>query len=206
MKLFHYSKDLHEVLKTKRAIGLSELEQAKLKDKTLKKYPGRHYFDHISFFFDPIPVDIIGDLYGPDHPVWFNGNSLYEHEISINDPPFHIPFEVVESVNQIHALDIFAVEHNWVDEDPILLNKWFEHIGREKIKWGEWGDTLPKLILQIKKNKGITRQSFINAVERDDFNENKRKYAASVPHLMVYPPEGYLPVTKVTKVVIGKKR
>lgn len=206
MNLYHYSKEQHDTLKTKRASGKATPEEIIKSEKSAQRIlmPGTAYVDHISFFFDPIPSEILGNLYGKGHPAWFEGNELYEYVVRIDSLPEKLLYEVVESEREVAALDKFVKDHNWVDDDPVLLRKWFAFILREKVKWGEYGNDRSKLALQAKKNAGNLSTNFLKAVQRDDFKENFTKYAASVPHLMCYPATGMIQYELMNLVVIGK--
>lgn len=206
MRLYHYSKEQYNALMTKRASGKASQEEIAKSEKSARRIlmPGTAYVDHISFFFDPIPSEILGTLYGKDHPVWFDGNELYEYVVYVDKLPQKLLYEVVESEREVAALDQFVKDHNWVEDDPVLLKKWFAFIVSEKLKWGEYGNDHSKLLYQIKKQSGHTTTNFLKAVQRDDFRDNFTKYAASVPHLMCYPATGEIQYELMNRVVIGK--
>lgn len=206
MKLYHYSKEQYDTLKTKRASGKATPEEIKRAENEARRIlmPGATYVDHISFFFDPIPSEILGKLYGAGHPVWFNGNELYQYEVYVEKLPEKILYEVVESEREMAALDKFVKDNNWVEDDPVLLRKWFSFIINEKIRWGEYGNDLGKLFLQVRNNQHNTTTNFMKAVQREDFKENFTKYAASVPHLMCYPATGEIQYEIMSRVTIGK--
>lgn len=207
MRLYHYSTQQFNTLLTKRKAGnatAEEIIQAK-KDARRILMPDATYIDHISFFFEPIPTEILGTLYGKNHPVWINGKELYEYEVNPLKLPNPILYEVVESSKEVNELSRFIKEHNWVEDDPKLLQVWFKHILNKKISWGEYGKDKTKLILQIMKHQGRLASDFLSATQRDDFEDNFKKYAASVPHLMLYPPSGEVQYDVMNSVVIGKK-
>lgn len=206
MRLYHYSKDQYDTLMTKRASGKATPEEIKRAEAGARRIlmPGTAYVDHISFFFDPIPSEILGQLYGKGHPVWFNGNELYEYVVEMDKLPEKLLYEVVETEREVAALDKFVKDHNWVNDDPVLLKKWFAFILSEKLKWGEYGDDLGKLYIQAKRNSGNLTTNFLKAVQREDFKDNFTKYAASVPHLMCYPSSGQIQYDIMNRVVIGK--
>lgn len=207
MKLYHYSADQYNTLLTKRKAGNASAEEIAKAEKEARRIlmPGASYVDHISFFFEPIPAEILGKLYGKNHPVWVDGRELYEYEVDPLKLPERVLYEVVESAREVEELDRFSKEHNWVEDDPALLKKWFTHILAQKVKWGEYGNDKSKLLLQIKKHQGRLASDFLSAVQREDFKNNFTKYAASVPHLMLYPPTGEVQYDTMSLVVIGKK-
>lgn len=207
MKLYHYSTGDFEKLLTKRATGNVTPEEIKKADEQARRIlqPGATYVDHISFFFERIPSDILHNIYGEKHPVWFDGNVLNEYVVDATQFPEKILYEVVESSREVAALDKFTKDHNWVEDDPVLLKKWFAFILNEKVKWGEYGNDKTKLLLQIKRYQGRLRFEFLEAAQREDFQDNFKKYAASVTHLMLYPPTGEVEWVEKNRIVIGKR-
>jgi hypothetical protein len=207
LNLYHYSANAFDVIKSKRAQGTATPEEIKKAEEQARRIlmPGATYVDSISFFFEPIPSEIMHQIYGEGHPVWFEGNKLYEYEVKMDLLPQRILYEVVESERELVALDKFVKDHNWVEDDPVLLKKWFAFILNEKLKWGEYGNDRSKLFLQAKKNSGNLTTNFLKAAQREDFKDNFRKYAASVPHLMMYPEDGTVRYEIMSLVTIGKK-
>lgn len=208
MFIYHYSPLLFDTLQTKRKRGAAtdeEIRKAQTQAVRILQ-PGALYVDHLSFFFEPIPSEILHVLYGKDHPVWFAGNKLYEYKVDASKIPSKSLYEVVESSREVAALDKFVADNNWVEDDPKLLKEWFAFILAEKIKWGEYGNDHSKLLLQISRAQGTLEDNFFKATQRDDFKENFKKYAASVPHLMLYPTGGEVTPVSVNKVVIGNKK
>lgn len=193
MKLYHYSSEPYPVLKTRKKLGL--LPPKQMLDAS--------YLDHISFFFDPIPSKTLTMIFGTNHPFWFKGNQIYEHVIDTNDLDIDIYFHVVESKRRTELLDQFAEENNWVKDDPKLLAKWIILERRKSIAWGEIGRSRRTLEEQIKNNVGGTELAYISASSRDDFEHGRNKYAANVPHLMLYPRDGEIPVRNVFGLKIG---
>jgi len=208
MFIYHYSPLLFDTLQTKRRRGAATAEEIRKAQTQAVRIlqPGALYVDHLSFFFEPIPSEILHVLYGHDHPVWFAGSELYEYKVDASKIPSKSLYEVVESPREIAALDKFVADNNWVDDDPKLLKEWFAFILAEKIKWGEYGNDHSKLLLQIKNAQGTLEENFFKAVKRDDFKDNFKKYAASVSHLMLYPVGGEVVVSCVNKVTIGSKK
>lgn len=194
MNLYHYSKEKHPVLKTRRTLGMS----------MPKGWTGSDdYLDHISFFFDPIPSKTIATIFGSDHGFWYRGNRIIEHIIDVDTLEPDVRYHVVESVERTKLLDEFAEENNWEEDDPKLLAKWLILERRKGLANHEIGFTLSELKKQITQNKGITELAYVAASAREDFQHGKRKYAANVPHVMIYPKEGSIPVMSFNKLTIG---
>lgn len=207
MILYHYSKELYPELLTKAQSGGMTSFQIKLArmESRRKGYLDLPYCDHISFFMEPIPSQLLGELF-KGHPVWFKGNGLYEYLIDVSKLPLEIPYHVVESVKKTALYDKFCIEKNWVEDDPKLLEEW-QFLEDEKAReWGEKGNRRDALIKQIDANQGIIEEAYRTAVQREDFVYNKTKYAANVPHLMLYPPTGRIVPSQIKGLAIGDNR
>lgn len=205
--LYHYSKELYPELLTRAASGVMSPIQVKLArlEARRKGVFDLPYCDHISFFFEPIPSKLLSELF-KGHPVWFKGNSLYEYVVDPNKLPSEIPFHAVESVKKTALYDKFCIEKNWVEDDPKLLEEWELLEDQKTREWGEKRKTRSELIQQIAANQGIIENAYRAAVVRDDFEWNKTKYAANVPHLMLYPPSGKVIPSEVRGLTIGYDR
>jgi hypothetical protein len=168
--------------------------------KKAKKYHSvGSYFDHVSFFVDPIPSGVIGKLFENHHPTWYDGNMLHEHIVETEDIPKGFLYDVVETPLALLRMD--AVE-KWIDTDAFVV-KYMQQLAHDKRLTGEIGKDKQQLDNQIKLFIGGTEQAYIAAKKRPDWEENRVKYAACVPHVMVYPPGGRIPVRTVNKIVIG---
>lgn len=197
MILYHYSKDPHSSLKSKRM---------QVTNKSMGHIPFNldfEYDDNISFFLDPIPAKLLPALFNNRHPVWTKGVVLYEHIVDASKLPNVIGFELVESANKTKFFDEFVNKHKWYSDDPGLLKLWWDEITPKLVSWGEVGSYRDALISIIRKNKGRTEMFFKKAVQRKDFEHNRNKYAANVPHLMVYPPSGVIDVLSINKIIMG---
>ena len=71
MYLYHYSDKLFDRLLTKRKQGVTDDENK------LEKYA---YLDHISFFLEPIPLDILPSIHKNKHPFYVEGKELNEYK------------------------------------------------------------------------------------------------------------------------------
>lgn len=207
MKLYHYSTELYDQLKSKRVSGTMTPQDLKW-DKMLPYHPllrDVSYNDSISFFFDPIPSDIMDLLYGGKHPVWFKGNKLYQYEVELDMLPQKILYQIVESDRSMTALDTFEHDYKVKEWNAELLTKWFNHINAEKIRWCELAKDLDKLKSQVFRFQNTTRDFFIKASKRKDFKDNFMKYAAAVPHVMCYPETGIVTYEVVRQITIGER-
>lgn len=210
MKLYHYSTERFAVLLTRRTQGTltqKELEEAETRSRRMGTIAP--YVDHISFFFDPLPLELLASIFRPtsefkeEHPVWFKGNQLFEHVVEVETLNPNCAWEVVESFKKTKFLDDFSDKHNWVDDNPELLRLYLVEAKKNAVAWGEEGHGLQGLLKQIKLNTGVTERAYQQARARDDFGWGRMKYAANVPHLMFYPEAGKVAVAYTNKVTVG---
>lgn len=200
MKLYHYSSVLYpELLTRTRSRNLSQEEQKVGLERAKKWNQPGSYNDHISFFFDPIPLEVIGKLFGPWHHTWFDGNKLFEYVVDTKDLADNVLYDVVESPQLVKMLD----ETEWQDND-IFVKAFFQKERAMKLKEGLLGNSRAGLDKQIKHFMGGTEAAYRAARQRPDAEENKDKYAAAVPHLMLYPATGSVSIESTNTVVIGR--
>lgn len=203
MFLYHYSKARYPELLTKRLSGASveEIRQAE-KQRDRYKFIGA-YVDHISFFFDPIPSKTLADIFKNNHETWYKGNVLYEYVVDVDQFEPDVGYSIVESRNKTAFMDAFIKKHNWVEDDPVLLAKYLKELDELSRRWGEVGHSLEGLKNQIALNKDGTKQAYIAASKRADFEEGRHRYATNVPHVMVYPKAGRASFIEINRVTIG---
>lgn len=202
MKLYHYSKDKYSVLKTRRTQGILTKEEIQQADLDNKGNLGRAaYIDHISFFFDPIPLLLLPKLYKNENTSWFKGSHLVEYTVESDTLEKHIAYYVTETPEDLK--DIEKIDDKKWDSDPSYSKHYFEQKVKRKKTSGEIGTSLVELNKQISLYKGRTEEFYLLASKRKDFKENIKKYAASVPHVMVYPSKGLIPYVSTRNVVMG---
>jgi hypothetical protein len=206
MLLYHYGpgNTKYNTLLTKR-LSDKKLSKEEIKEaEDLARLTSRlgPYIDHISFFMDPIPFDIIGDLFkDSNHHVWFNSNTLYEYRVDFLSLEKNIKYEVVETPNDVKILDAT----NWIDTDDFFYDYMLKKYKRKRND-GEVGKFRLFLEDQVKKYQGTIRDYYLKAVKRKDFKEgNDKKYAANVPHLMLYPSNGEIMYQSSRQITIGYK-
>lgn len=184
MLIYHYSKSKHKELKTLEAQGL-EKDVPSIKD----------YNKHISFFLEPIPYEFMGTIFGKDHHTWFPGNVVVEHTIIVSEIGEFI-YKIVESPEKT----FLYYDENITDED--YGKKLKEMIVRNKYE----GSNLKEFEKIQTKLKGTVREYYAMLPERKNFAGIKDKYAATVPHTMIYPKGGIIKVKLDTReITIGTK-
>ena len=201
MKLYHYSEDLYPILKTRSAVGgLTPADIKEAKETAEYRHAPGLYVDHISFFFDPIPLKLLGSIYGKENTTWFNGNVLNEYIVDVTTLENDILFHIVESPESVALVDS-TTDENW--EDDSFKRTFFKTKYDLQIRLGEIGNGRVKLEKQIIKYHNQTEHYYRLASKRSDFKENITKYAANVPHVMMYPKSGTVKIESVNIVTIG---
>jgi hypothetical protein len=196
MKLYHYSNVHYDQLQSRRVTGLPVPKDVRVSD---------DYLDHISFFFDQIPSKLMPEIFYKGHPFWYKGHKLYEHVIEVDDLEDEFNFRVVESARKTALLDEFSEEHNWESHDPKTYALWKAELFKMQKKHGEIGFTKAafKAFLKTLPRDG-TRYGYLAARARSDFDWGYDKYAANVPHVMLYVRTGIIPIKEVFELTIGK--
>lgn len=195
--LYHYSKVRYDTLLSRelQLPTLTEVEREKgIKDAKEVWAPGP-YFKHISFFTEEVPFEILGTIFGKEHHAWYPGAKLFEYKIDISTlSSFTFRLAESELCQEMLSATKYA---NLPDGD------WFELRYRRQVKAGEIGTTLSQLKKVILDNQGKTRQAYLKIRSQPNWEQIKMKYAASVPHLMVYFERGELSVKEVRRVTVG---
>lgn len=200
VKLYHYSASRHEVLKTREKssshIDKEKLEKAK---ESMEEHrdPGT-YFQHISFFFEPVPLDLVGKIFGKDHHFWFPGHEIYEHIVDVDHLP-KFKYRIVESpiaVEMFYATD-------WGDLDDSDALKYFRELAEKQKAHGEIGSNPSTFKATAHALVGSVRKAYEELPKRPNWEELKNKYAATVPHVMLYPTGGEVKVDEIKQVTVG---
>ena len=202
MKLYHYSTEQLSELQTRRIQGvdLKEIDISAFKARRMGlPFP---YQDHISFFFEPIPVEHIASTFAEGHPFWKSGLELYEHVIDLTSIEPNSFWRVVESIPQSKFSDQF----DWGNvKDLAIRAKWFTKMYANDVRIGLAGwDT--RLIYKAYRNiMTLSMLDFYRRAAVIRFVGNTQ-YAAYVPHLMVYPVGGRVPIVSCKKVTLGNRK
>ena len=200
-ELYHYNyKALDEILtlKAQDIRGIKKMSNDDyLKMQNWYKPGLGYYYESVSFFFDPLPLDLIAKKYTHEGSVYKPGKEIIEHVIVVDDIK-DCPFAVVEN-----PISNFMVEYLYSDFSETYEELFFSARTLMQIVFGLQGVGKEKLIKAIEKFKGSTRPGFERLIKDKDFDTHyKFKYAPTVPHLMLYPVDGCVKVSKTTKRVI----
>jgi hypothetical protein len=201
MKLYHYSKDLYSRLESRLFRSVSDKKELEEQITWNKEVNGPGIYDaSISLFIDPVPLSLLGRLFGEGHHTWFNGNELYEYVIDVDSLGNDFIYNIVETPSDVKLLD----ETDWVDTDEFFI-EYKNKLNTIKRSTGEIGSTLSGLKHQLAKYKGMTKDFYIIARKRSDAEEHFNKYAANVPHVMLYPKKGIINIESVNMVIVGSE-
>ena len=198
MKLYHYAVTKLPMIKSKGAQGIVSKLEMKEADRLAKEMEEvGPYYQHLSFFFDPIPRNI-AKIFGKGHNFWFEGNVIYEHVVDADDL---IPFKwhLMEMQETINLADTMVWGEGVSREQRRLqireLNK------HDRLK-GFMGENLESMEEAIEELDIVTIEAFIAERKRDKNRESFQQYAAGVPHLMIYPENGMVKPRSVKELIL----
>ncbi len=218
MKLYHYSSTLYPVLLTRRRSapmlrrmegnsdsgGLLTQTQYEQSVKEAERYSDvGSYYDHVSFFFEPLPLDKMGDHFNNFHDFWFNGHLIYEHVVDTRNLPKDMRYDIVETptINPWWEKNGFADN---VSKDERL--RVFAALRKFKEQIGEIGFDLQSFERAAKQFGKGAFDAYKKQKASPLWEEGKAKYAAGVPHVMIYSEKGRFPVSSVSSCTIGSNK
>ena len=185
MNLYHYSNAMYPTLKTLRAqggLGEDELN----KDHTESVRLGRigAYVDHMSFFFEPLPLDVLGEVYGSEHKVWHSGSKLVQYTVPVQNLG-SFKYEIVESPEKVALYydESLSIEEYKSRLSAVKLEKDYVGMGKDRFE-----KAIDHLV-------GNARKAFLRVNKFKDWESTRDKYAANVPHAMTYPRIGEIKYT-----------
>lgn len=203
MLLYHYAPEPFNILKTPRKHKPPTPEEIILDEtKATKRFAIGLYMDHISFFLEPAPLHVLGELYaGHEDAIWTPGRVMYEHVIDtakIGDFKFSVDATPTD-LKELYKFD--KVFKNPTRED---FAKYFEDESKRKWKLGEYGNGNTELEKIAKPLVGSTEQAYRDAIPHFT-PSNWKHYAAMVPHAKIYPSNGMCKlITPARRVIVGK--
>jgi hypothetical protein len=185
--LYHYSDQLFDSLKTR------EKQNKPLDPKVKTNFSD--YDKHISFFLEPIPLDILPDIHHNKHPFYVAGKEVYEYRIPTVNLGI-MDYKLVESPEKTKARYDTSI-----DDDA-----YFELMDKVNIANKYIGDKISDIEDLVDRFEGTTRNYFIKIPSYPDYEKMKTKYAPCVPHLMVYPKSGIVRYSSVSKKKFGNTK
>ena len=203
-QLYHYSvKPFFDFIKSRSAQGIiSSKEDIAYQQKRCRQtgLPGI-YDKHMSFFIYRMPRDI-PKYFGHRHKFWKTGSIIYEHTVIINeDLDKNDPNELVTGYALVEAPYITALRYATDFEDKKADETYFEKLKaiqrqHRDVGWGYQG-----LRDCIQRWKGKCNREFEKLLSLPDFEENiLPRYAATVPHLLLWTPSGSIPVYQTKEI------
>ena len=198
-RLYHYSKDKYDAIKTREAQGYKE-----------EHYKG--YNTTMSFFFEHVPLDILGTVYkGTKNDFWIAGNRIYEYEILIKDMP-EFSFEIVETseITKMYYDFFYDSKGNDLNRTDTEVEKFKDNKYKRMEQLGYIRDNKEEFIKIAGKFIGTTRKAYLEISNKPNFKDRCEdsitgKYAATVPHVMLRPKGGIVNYHSVKQVVIGNR-
>lgn len=200
MLLYHYSNTPYTELKTKLAQGaITAAEMAEADQFTRFRNDSFPDYRAISLLPDPIPLDIMGQLYaGHNHHIWIPNHSIYEHVVeSARLAEFdYLITETPDDVKQMFA--------DWPDNPtPAQKRAYFQARSKRKLRTGESGKGNAALEKNFGRYVGGTRAAYLAAVPMFD-EGNWHQYAPMVPHVQIAVPSGVMQLVRpARRVTIG---
>ena len=203
MLLYHYSKNPLKTLTTRRFRETLTDEQLKegWDSAVWRKAPGP-YYDHISFFLEPAPLDILGAVFADvNHDFWIPGSTIYQHTVE-SSKIGRFKYAIVETPGDIELLSEWKDEWDMDPKWDAAKETYFFKRARIKKANGEVGQNNAAFEQVASSFVGTARQAYLSALNRDQ--NDRLLYAAGVPHVMIYPAHGELKLTApAIKVKIG---
>lgn len=192
IKLYHYNEVKFDILKTFEKQGKvtkEEIRKESLKTKTTVR-PGA-YYQHISFFLLPINVKDIAATYRSDHFFWYSGNKLVEHVVLLDDiNDFKYEFVETPEKTKLYYDDSIGHEEYYKLVDELNVSK--KYIGNSK---RDFSKAYNSLINEIKP-------AYEALKNRSNWDIIKTKYAATIPHVMIYPKEGTIKIHETKQITL----
>lgn len=198
-KLYHYSKDKYDILKTRNAQGIKDTGNVSSTNKLRSEILGFGlYSQHISLFLEKAPIDILGTIYkDADHEVWFTGSKLYEYEVHVEDMgPF--AYDFVETPLEVEMFYDDAY-------DDMSVEQYMKMVYAKKLKLGLYGTDRANFIKKANELKGTITEQYMKLPSRPNWKDISKLYAPTVPHVMVYPEGGTITYHSIKQVTIGNK-
>lgn len=200
MKLYHYASEKFTTLKTTERQGVvtkQEREEALKQDielykKTKIRRPG-YYFEHISFFFERPPIEEMSSFFTHKHEFWYKGHQIYEHIIDTADV-LSFKYSIVEFPEKTALL-----------YDDSVSDKDYYKLLKEKIDQCGYigtGNTELERAYQFNHLEGTTKHYYQLLKKRPNYEDIKNKYAATVPHVMLFPITGTIQPESISLVTV----
>ena len=185
MNLYHYNKHKFKELKSLAA-------QQNIAKSDITNLP---YNTSISFFIEPIPLDILPSIHKNKHNFYVNGDNVYEYTIDIN--------ELSKQKFIYHLVESPEVIELYYDET--ISDKNYSSI-KDKIEQDHKyiGNNIHDLQSVIRPFLNKTKDYFKKVPSYSNYKESLiKKYAPCVPHLMIYLEKGIVQYKEIELKTMG---
>lgn len=168
---------------------------------------GDRYNSHISFFLEPIPIDL-PKILNNRHAFWKDGVALYEYKVDINKLPRDVAFRLVESHEKTNLI---RHVQNWDGlVTPAQRSKYMAEIEAVEAENGYVDFGINKLKRAIRYANSDIRLDFADSyryfmADKPKPNELIEKYGPYVPHLMLYLGMTTIFPESITKITLTGK-
>ena len=193
--LYHYSLERYDRLLSLEAQG----GDVDLKLENMRaefRHTTNRYSEKINFLFAPAPLDKIAGYYNGENPFWTSGAKLYEYRVRIknlDDMPGTLSEELW------HTALLNAVE--WYD-DKDRRAEWFSAIAILRKMQGSIITNNRDLVTQAERYAPLTASQYSLMQSNPEWDDVKLKYAATVPHVALAPPDGIIVYDIIREVTV----
>lgn len=178
MKLYHYNTSCLDVLS-------SQVQRGLVKDNG----DIWQYGKNLSFFIKELPINL-PEVLNNKHKFWTKGAQIWCHVIETDKLPKVINYRVVETPEKTKLL--YELQ-DWsrAEGNPELVSMYMKQIEDMEKTNGYIGRSRNGLVRALNKFSNMNtadyykRMSVLNSLYPED--KLMDKYAACVPHLMIYP-------------------
>lgn len=197
MKLYHYSLEQLDVLKSLNAQDPQPLVGDWYDYIADGKNPPYH--SSISLFIEPLPYETIAAIFGFKHPFYVPNGIIYEHVIDSEQwKDMAIRYRLVETPKIVRMINLFDFD---LGKDKV--EKYKKTLNRLEVRSNLGGDDYYTMLKKIKPFLGCTEGYFHHARRSVWCESSANKYAAGVPHLMVYPLTQEVEIESVKRIQLG---
>lgn len=179
MKFYHYNTEQLDTL-----LSLAIRGKGNISDNP------RAYNKNISLFLEPLPLNV-AEIFHNTHGFYRSGLDLWEHVVDSNTIPLNILYTLTETPEKVALLYGSQKWYEGMPQSLIDSNK--KEITDMEVEKGYLGEGRLNMIKACKSiPKGIEKYFMKSFKLHEKFPEDKinEKYAANVPHLMIYPESG----------------
>lgn len=198
VRLYHYSSEERDIIKSMFRQSEIDKETLKQEDKKADIRKTRNYLKHISFFPAAIPRNM-ASLLGPKFTKWPKGLVLYEHVVEVSYTNLEFFDFVATKIETDFINKNFKVDQ-WSDSE--FRKKFFEKLFKVKSDKGLIGSDVSDLYYKVQEEGSKLEESIINSKDEDYSPEDYEKYAAFIPHVLVWLKDAQVEPVSVKRIVI----